>query len=249
MKNRSTLRALIALAALGSSASAFAGTFVAYGDVHDGGKLLGETGAFRDGTGGEFKVVVQTGWLGVTGLAADAIGAGERSQTFQTFCIETDEFVDLGGTTYHGTINTIANFGGANTDQGDPIDARTAFLYTAFRHGTLQGYNYASGAGREASAVALQQAFWFIEGESGGANNAFVALANAAVAPGGSWHTQWGPNSIGNVRALNNVQRNANGVVIDDTVQDFLTLIPLPGATGMALAGLAVVGTRRTRTL
>lgn len=224
------------------SAPVLAGTLSAYGDAHDGGKLTGESGQFRQGTGGEFKVMVRSGFVGVTGLPGDVIGAGDRSQTFQTFCIETDEFVELGDTVYHATVNTEAIFGGANTDQGDPIDPRTAFLYTAFRQGTLTGYSYPSGPGREAAAEALQQAFWFIEGESGGANNAFVALANAAVAPGGEWFTQWGANSIGNVRALNIVLRDANGAVIDDTVQDFLTLIPLPSAGGLAAIGLIGCG-------
>lgn len=237
--------AFAALAAV--VASAQAGTFSVYGDTNDGGKLVGETSRFRRGTGGEFKVMVRSGYMGVTGLPADLIGAGDRSKTFQTFCIESDEAVSLGNTVYDTTLNTIAMLGGSNTNSGDPIDPRTAFLYTAFRMGTLAGYDYVSGAGREASAEALQKAFWFIEQEAGGANNAFVALANAAVAPGGSWFNTWGPNSIGNVRAMNNVLRNAQGVIVDATVQDFLTIIPLPGAGGLAMAGLAIGAVRFRR--
>lgn len=238
MKTRILVVGFAALSAFAGTAQA--GIVSAYGDVDDGGSaIFGETGNFRDGNGGEFKVVVVSGFVGVTGLPADLIGI-QPGATFQSFCLETDEFVTLGGTMYNAVVNTEAQLGGSNTDSGDPIDPRTAFLYTEFRMGTLAGYDYTDGSTREANAKSLQEAIWFIEGESGGVNNAFVTLATTAVAPLGSWHTQWGANSIGNVRAMN---MSFNG----GTIQDLLTIIPLPTAGSLACAGLLGMGLRVRR--
>ena len=47
----------------------------------------------------------------------------------------------------------------------DPISIGTALLYMEFAKGTLPGYNYPLGKGRIASAVALQDAIWWLEDE------------------------------------------------------------------------------------
>ncbi len=90
---------------------------------------------------------------------------------FKTFCLEANETISFGTPYKVGSIDTGAILGG----QGGPIDqvdVRTAYLYYHFAVGNLQGYTY----GKAASADALQNAIWYIEGE-GGVNNAFVALA------------------------------------------------------------------------
>ena len=111
------------------------------------------------------------------------------------------------------------------------LDARTAFLYYNFRMGTLAGYDY--GAGRQASAGELQAAIWYIQGnQAGGANNTFVALAEAAIL-GNQW------SGIGNVRVLN--VYDGNGAL----AQDQLTIVPAPGAAALAGVGFLAASRRR----
>jgi hypothetical protein len=185
--------------------------------------------SFSNGVGGQFTATPVTGFAGITGQAAD-LGAG----SFETFCLERNENFNPGGT-FSYTINTFASQGGVGGQDPvgsgqDPLDARTAYLYFNFRMGTLTGFDY--GAGRLASAGALQDAIWFIENE-GGANNAFVALADAAV-NSGAW------TGLGPVRVLNLSSAN------HPYAQDQLTIIPAPGAAG-ALALVSVAALRRRR--
>lgn len=189
-----------------------------------------ETTAYSFNPGGEFKVTPISGDAGLVGLPADL-----SADTFETFCLEASEQYRPGNN-YNFTINVGAVQGGQSgqTVPGfDPLDARTAYLYFNFRMGTLSGFDY-SAAGRAASAEALQKAIWYIEGETG-VNNAFVALADAAVS-GGQWV------GIGNVRVLN----------LSDSefpnAQDQLTIIrdiPTPGAGVLALVGLIAASRRR----
>jgi hypothetical protein len=185
-----------------------------------------DTSAFSAGVGGEFTATPLSGNVGLTGLAGDLSGG-----SFQTFCMEYDEHFRPGNI-FTVVINTGA-VGGGTPSGFDPLDPRTAYLYTLFRTGTLGAYNY--GSSREDTARDLQRAIWFIEDENGGENNAFVALANAAVAPGGEWYGR----GIGDVRVMN--LYNENGT----RAQDQLTLIPAPGA--LALLGLAGLGAARRR--
>lgn len=181
-----------------------------------------DTGPFSSGSGGEFVATPISGFLGLTGLPADL-----TPDTFETFCMETSEQFQP-GTIYDGALNTGAIMG--SVGGFDPIDDRTAFLYTNFRYGTLAGFDY--GAGRQASAADLQNAIWFIEGE-GGANNAFVALADAAVSS-----FAWA--GLGDVRVINVMDEAGN------LKQDQLTLVPAPGALGLVgLTGLLVSRRRR----
>jgi hypothetical protein len=194
-----------------------------------GGSIRLDTTSYSAGVGGEFQATVLSGYVGEVGGAA-SLSAG----TFETFCLEHQEEFRPGDT-YNVTLNTAAVFGG--TDGGaDPIDARTAFLYTRFRQGTLAGFDY-SAAGRQASSGDLQNAIWYLEEEQGGVNNQFVALANAAVAPGGAWDGQ----GIGNVRVMNMSNEEF------PHAQDQLTMIPLPSAAALAGLGLGAGLIRRRR--
>jgi hypothetical protein len=189
-----------------------------------------DTTPFSAGSGGEFKATPLSGFVGLTGLPSDL-----SSDTFQTFCLERSENFSP-GSNLTAVINDRAVQGGTGTS--DPLDPRTAFLYTRFREGTLAGYLY--GAGRQGAAGQLQNAIWFLENElpsvdAGSLAEALVNLANAAVAPGGEWEGM----GLGDVRVLN-LNRSSG-----ERAQDQLTLIPTPGAA--ALVGLGVLCAARRR--
>jgi len=140
-----------------------AGPLVA-GDVVKFSDLPGNTG------GGEFKLTDVTN-------SADWI---------ITFCMQKTEYMTFTNDFIVGSINdyTLTD----PDDKGgvggmDPISSQTAWLYTQFYNGTLANYVYgfdgnAVFANREASANALQHAFWGFENEETlDTNNFYVQLA------------------------------------------------------------------------
>jgi hypothetical protein len=213
----------------------------ALADYYGGQVYYDRFGGYYSGNGGEFTLRSDGGpglLLSNSAYAAVARGVGGYAESFQTFCVETGEYV---AEPMNITVSTTAVAGGpgshavyGGTPLGDDLDARTAYLYTKFAQGTLAGYNYTAGVGRVASADALQQAIWYIEGE-GGSNNAFVALANDATTGGGSTD-EWVGKGIGDVRVLN-MYTLGGGLA-----QDQLYLIPAPAAVVLGLMGFGLVG-------
>jgi hypothetical protein len=204
-----------------------------------GDQIKVEDGAWRNtlNGGGEFKITTLSGFAGVNGLASDEPG------TFQTFCLEIGSAINTGpgssGTAnvYDYTLGNAAVPGGPGAS--DPVGFETAYLYTQFRMGVLSDYAFNGTAeDRKASAAALQSALWYLEGEislvSGQAAD-WVAQAQAAVAPGGSWG-----ETLGLVRVLVLSQGGNDR-------QDVLTLVPLPAAAWVGLAGLAAIPVIRAR--
>ena len=103
---------------------------------------------------------------------------------FNSFCLERNEFISLGGT-YSYTVNNSAVAGGLAGGSPDPISIGTAYLYSQFRAGTLTGYTSASSANQ----TALQEAFWWLEDEIPTGDypfdptlNPYLTLANDALA-------------------------------------------------------------------
>jgi len=175
----------------------------------------------------------------VQGLGTNGASAGN----YITFCVERNEHIG-NGATYNAKVNTVADKGGLGGGNPDPLDARTAFLYTAFLKGTLADKLASAGlssfiVGDGVSGSALQDAIWAIENEldaEGGREGIrsqigkdMYDLASAAVMQGGEWYGK----GIGSVRILNLTDPNTG-----DTKQDQLILIPLPTSAMLALAGL-----------
>jgi PEP-CTERM motif len=95
--------------------------------------------------------------------------------------------------------------------------------------GDLTGYD-----GTANSANQLQQAIWFIEQESLGASNTFVALATPAVGSG-----EW--SGLGPVQVINLVYPDGR------YAQDQLVLVPEPGILillGLALSAVGLAARR-----
>jgi hypothetical protein len=114
---------------------------------------------YYSGSGGEFNI---------TGMGAATNSLYNNNALlyggFETFCLERYEYISPGSKYYAEISSTNST---ASTSYGnDPISQGTAWLYSLFAEGTLSGYNYTSGSGRAASAAALQETIWWLEGET-----------------------------------------------------------------------------------
>ena len=209
--------------------------------------LVGDKIKFADGNGdspgGAF---ILTNW-GPTGAASQG--------SFESFCLEKNEYMNYGGLAYNvgpifkvDSISTEAKRGGLGGNQGtapntfDPLDAKTAFLYTNYIEtpsalGAVAGWNAASVIAR---GTAMQQAIWTIEQELTSTSN---TLANSLIA----FAAVSGWTDTGRVKVLNlswwdnaGDTRFPVGTYAQD--QLYLAPVPEPETYAMLLAGFGLIG-------
>jgi len=188
-----------------------------------------------------------------TGPGGEFIATFANGSSYRTFCLE--RFVDVdstGGTEYFYDINsgeTGAIEGGPGAIGGsDRISNATAQIFINWLNGTIPN--------NSANNDAVQYAIWILESEIniGTVESAFGAAVAAAtqdilanftggfdITPGAS---DFDSANFPNIRILNPYQI-IDGVRVE--TQSQIILIPLPTASGLALAGLALVGGIRRR--
>jgi len=229
-----------------ATCATIASTASAQLEIGDTGEITLNSVLGRFG-GGEFS------WNGSGG--ANDVGS------FVSFCIEINESVSP-GTEYNFEVNDEAVRGGVGGGMGnppsDPLDSKTAALYTAFSRGTLANFsstgtvNFSGDTySRQDQAAALQMAIWFLEEEvtsvdavtAGRTSDQVLAdrieaLSLDFLAQANALDT----GTIGNVRVLNVTPLSGSGFN-----QDMLIIIPIPQAGALAAIGLAGMVIRRRR--
>ena len=132
---------------------------------------------YYSGNGGEFTLFPS---FPVTSdyVPGKTSGIVAGAPNFQSFCIESTEYITIPGGPYDAVLNTGAVYG--SNGSFDPLSKGAAWLYHEFQLGTLANYNYVGQntvqfANRSLAAADLQKAIWWLEGESGGDSNAYYS--------------------------------------------------------------------------
>jgi hypothetical protein len=190
-------------------------------------------GAFNFGPGGEF------------------IANLDNGNSYRTFCLERFEAIATDGTVYQYDINS-GEFGAVEGGEGaggsDRISNATAQIFVNWLNGTIPN--------NAENNDAVQYAIWYLESEINfgtiqGAFGSAVADRTQDILDNftGGFNTTPGASDFDsanfpNIRILNPYQMIGGQRV---EFQSQIILIPLPTASGMALAGLALVGGIRRR--
>lgn len=243
-------------------------------DLHgagwDGG-TASWTRVYYQGQGGEFTLYPSTAGsllLSNAEYAPSTRGQDGRPQSFQSFCLETDEYVASNMRIWvsESSVNEATGVaegtgshawqGGANTNLGDNLDPMTTYYYTQFAMGQLPGYAYTGtvgGLNRSETAGALQRLIWATEGE-GGSNFSVsfmgISLNDAQRALIDQWSNAWrssGWEGIGDVRVLQLYYGGTGCNPEFKQDQLFLTPTPVPGAVLLGFLGLGAAGLKLRR--
>ena len=249
---------LLAMVGAGSTA-AFANSIYLLAGSGFAGSQGGSYDPFQNNQGGEFAALgVNPDGGGAVSLVPalyspealytfgaedDSTGAFAGLTGFETFCVEggNNDITFYPGGIYNYSFSE--NILGGRPMQ---LSVGVAWLYSQFATGTLAGYDYsATDGGRITSAGELQNAIWYLQGETGDPGNVFsVAAVNEfGLATATESVTLYGNDF--NVEVMNLTDGNGNAA------QNQLFLDPVPdggptvGLLGAALVALVLIGRRR----
>jgi len=213
-------------------------------------------GPYAYATGGEFTAVT-SGNLYNADYASSALVtvmdpfSNQQVQGFETFCVQEAVYF----TPYNWANATPYNFSTSLNSIGDPdafaLSEGTAWLYSQFATGQLQGYDYTDAGTRTTDAGYLQSAIWALQGNqsasgspSGTIGNPFydeavTALGSAAVSQAATGSDNFGVEIMNLTSGDSPVQ---NQLVYTTTPP--ASPVPDHGSTlallALSLAGLAV---------
>lgn len=106
--------------------------------------------------------------------AGEFVMTPQGGDAFDTFCVEQNQFINIGGT-YSYTIANGSD-GGVNAPNLTPVSLGTAWLYRNFRNGTLNGFT-----GTSQQQTDLQDAIWSLQGELAPSSNHWIELAQSTL--------------------------------------------------------------------
>lgn len=182
-----------------------------------------------------------------SGVRPSGFGGGEfisnlsNGTTYRGFCLESTEPVRLGSAqaSSYEIVSTGAINGGLSGGNPDPVSSAAAWIFMQWMSGAIDNTS-------TVVAEDVQRAIWSIEGENAGT---LSAAAQQLVDDATALYPDTTDNAITsgnfpNIRVLNPFRMNGG---VRQELQSQIILIPLPTASGMALAGLALVGGIRRR--
>jgi len=159
-------------------------------------------------------------------VAATPTSGSSAGTSFETFCIGSQVDFYSGQSYGYQISTTVSAFGSAAY-----VTLGTAWLYSQFAAGHL-GPNTVNANNSGTANDMLQQAIWFLQGQTGGVNNADVTAAIAAVGSGYLGNA----NGAFGVYALNLIVNNGGAVAPGDPTINGVTyaqpqLCIVPGTT------------------
>jgi len=164
---------------------------------------------------------------------------------FRTFCVEVNEHIYVPGQYDVTDVSGSAYLGGLTGGSPDPLDQRTAWLYSHYLDGTLDDA-VAGYTNNAAGNVALQTAIWYIEGEwvngslqTGSITGLALDLLNAAGL--NSSIGDLGYVSVMNLDVDGDSTTPAQSLLVA-TKSGHNTQVPAPGAALLVGLGLALIG-------
>lgn len=178
------------------------------------------------------------------------IAVTDNLGTFDTFCLEKDEFITY-EKQYEYLSSSAAVEGGVGGPEPDPISIGTAYLFYNFLYNPVSiQYTYTTDTEHETKANALQEAIWYLEQEINSINseNTFfnqVALLyqNPMLDSNGAY-----PVAVLNLYGDNPTTETTNET--DANLQSVLAPVPIPAAVwlfGSGLLGLFGIKRRMSR--
>lgn len=202
-------------------------------------------GPYQSGVGGEFTLNDINGtpansWLDLSGYVADKTSNFGGITSFQTFCVEENEYIYPHGAIYDVQVSDSAVNGGLGGGNPDPVSLGTSWLYNQYSRGVLPGYTYTGIVARKDSAALLQNAIWWLEQEGTTYTDSNIFMLAAYEKFGG----EAGARANGGGRAYGVYVLNLTGVdhaPIGVQGQDQLYYAP-DGGTTLALLGIALCG-------